>query len=201
MRILHDMALDKDNIVYSLLGSTILANLDRSIRDRFGEKNLLEETKKTKIVHFSTNMSEEKISLNKDIQPPHLPSEISNIELNEAEQKTEEKKESVLENQSSLKKQTNVVNRLMRRVWYDTRPLSDEGDLPDETTDVKGTDDHVDEEKIIAPDIETSHSSNVENDKDSKKFKNETTVPPTPSWINDQVYGDKVSFIPFFKIS
>jgi hypothetical protein len=146
------------------------------------------------------NKSDKKISLNKDIQPLHLPSEISDIELIEAEQKTEEKKEIVLENQPSLKKQPNIVNKLMRRFWYNTVPVSDEGDLLDETTDVKGIDDHV-EKKIMAPDIDTSHSSNVENDQDLKTTKQETMVLPTPSWIHDQVYGDKVSFIPFFKIS
>ncbi len=172
MRILHDMALDKDNIVYSLLASTILANLDRPIRD---------------------NKFEEKISLNKDIQPLHLPSEISNIELIEAEQKTEEKKEIVLENQPSKEKQTNTVNKLMRRVWYKTRPVSDEGDLPDETTDDKATGDQV-EKKTIVPDIDTSHSNTVDNE-----IIEQQTAAPIPYWINDQVYGDKVSSIPFLK--
>lgn len=38
VRILHEMALDKENIVYSLLASTILANLDRPKLEKFVEK-------------------------------------------------------------------------------------------------------------------------------------------------------------------
>jgi hypothetical protein len=144
--------------------------------------------------------SENKISLNKNIQPLHLPSEISNIELIEAEQKTEEKKEIIHENQplSSSTKQLNAVDKLMRHIWY-TRPVSDEGDLPDEIQNEKNTDDHI-EKKIVAPDIDTSHSINIENKADNDErsviIEQESSA-PIPSWINEQVYGDKVSVIQF----
>ena len=39
VRILHDMALNKENIVYSLLASTILANLDRPKLEKFVGEN------------------------------------------------------------------------------------------------------------------------------------------------------------------
>ncbi len=142
------------------------------------------------------NINEEKISLNKNIQPLHLPSEISNIELIEAEQKTEEKKEIIHENQpsSSSTKQLNAVDKLMGRIWY-TRPVSDEGDLPDEIQNEKNTDDHI-EKKIVAPDIDTRHSINIENKANNDIIEQENSA-PIPSWINEQVYGDKVSVIQF----
>jgi hypothetical protein len=130
--------------------------------------------------------------LDKNIKPLHLPSEISNIELIEAEQKTEEKKEIVLENQPSSTKKSNVIDKIMSRVWY-TRPVSDEGDLPVETQNEKITDDHV-EKKIGAPDIDTSHSTNIENEEDSEIIEQKKSA-LIPSWINDQVYGDKVSVV------
>jgi len=123
-----------------------------------------------------------------------VPSEISNIEIIEAEQKIEEKKEVVLENQP-LSKQPNVVDKLIRRVWY-TRPISDEGDTPDENQDQKVNDDHV-EKETIAPDIDTSHSTNVTDEvKDNSNVEQEKSA-PVPSWINDQVYGDKVKILLF----
>ncbi len=149
---------------------------------------------------FSTNNNEEEISLNKNIKPLYLPTEISTVELIEAEQKTEEKKEFILENQSSIKKRTNIIDKIMNRVWY-TRPVSDEGDSSNEEKEV--TDDDI-EKDIIAPDINTSHSTNIDNkiknDEDSKKiFKQKTEILPIPSWIHDQVYGDKVSVITFIE--
>jgi len=188
------MALNKDNIVYSLLASTILANLDRPILEKLGDLIIL--CHKRIFRFFSSNIKEEKISLDKNIKPLHLPSEISNIELIEAEQKTEERKEIVLENQPPSTKKSNVIGKIMNRVWY-TRPVSDEGDLPDENQNEKITDDHA-EKKIGAPDIDTSHSTNIENetnnDEDSKIIEQEKSV-LIPSWINDQVYGDKVSVV------
>ena len=128
-------------------------------------------------------MNDEKIALDKNIQPLHLPSEISNVELIQAEQKTEEKRE----HQLPLKP-SKPIDKLVQRVWY-TRPISDEDDTPDETEIRKVTDDAV-EEKIAAPDIDTSHSE------DTKIIQQETSG-PIPTWINDQVYGDKVSVLEF----
>ncbi|CAF4720333.1 unnamed protein product, partial [Rotaria sp. Silwood2] len=173
VRILHDMALDKNNIIYSLLASTILANLDRAIHD-------------------NTSINEEKMSLNKNMKTLHLPSEISNRELIEAEQKAEEKKETLHANQS-LSKQSNIVNKILRRIWY-TRPVSDEDDLDDENHNNKTIDDHI-EKKIVVPDIDTSHSIHTDNQKIYKnniKIKEQSISTSIPSWINDQVYGDKV---------
>ncbi|CAF5113919.1 unnamed protein product, partial [Rotaria magnacalcarata] len=68
VRILHDMSLDKNNIIYSLMASTILANLDRCISD-------------------STSINEEKMFINKNVEPLNLSSEITDAELNEAQQK------------------------------------------------------------------------------------------------------------------
>jgi hypothetical protein len=137
-------------------------------------------------------MNDKKEFFNKNIQSLHLPSEISNIELLLAEQKTEEKKEIVLENQPSSSttttKKSNTINKLLRGIWY-TRPISDEGDLPDETEDEKTIDDHDVKKRIVAPDIDTSHSIN----NDDSEIIEQNSSAPIPSWINDQVYGDKVS--------
>ncbi|UJR31498.1 hypothetical protein I4U23_018987 [Adineta vaga] len=166
LRILHEMAIDENNIVYCLLGSTILANLDRPIHE-----------------------NEEKISWSKNIQPLHLSTEISNIELIEAEEKTEEKKEIAFEHQSTLKL-PNAIDKFMRRVWY-TRPVSDEDDIPVEIQDLKGNHE-VDEEKNVVPDIDTSHSVNLDQTDDNEEKIEQEKAAPIPSWINDQVYGDKV---------
>ena len=185
------MALDDNNIIYFLLASTILANLDRPIHEKLVDEILL--IVKISFLYPSASMSKEKISLNKNIKPLHLTSEISNIELIEAEQKIEEKKEDILENQPPSK-QLNVVDKLMRKVWY-TRPVSDEGDTSDENHDQKITDDLV-EKDIVAPDIDTSHSINVHNE--NAEIMEEEKPAPIPSWIHDQVYGDKVNRLSFF---
>jgi hypothetical protein len=185
------MALDKENIIYSLLASTILANLDRPTHEQSGD--LIPIFSSFKIFYFSAIIREEKISFNENIQPLQLPSEISSTELIEAEQKTEEKKEIILENQPLSTKEPNVIDKLMTRVWY-KRPISDEGDLPDQNQTKKIQDDDVDK-KTIVPDIDTSHSTN--NDEDSQIIEQKTSFPPIPSWINDQVYGDKVSVMQF----
>ena len=134
----------------------------------------------------STNNSQENILLPENIQPLNLPSDISNIELIQAEEKTEEMKEIIMEKQSLPEKTSNVVEKLLDRVWYN-RAVSDEGDSPSETPMEKVTDDQSDK-KIIAPDIDTSHSNNVENE----IIEQEINL-SIPSWIDDQVYGDKVS--------
>ncbi|CAF1145057.1 unnamed protein product [Adineta ricciae] len=174
IRILHEMALDDNNIVYCLLGSTILANLDRPI-------------------HENTSTSETKISLNNNVQPLHLPTEISSIELIEAEEKTEEKKEIALEHQPAAKTPS-VIDKFMRRVWY-TRPVSDEGDVLDEIQTKTG-DDVDDEKKIVAPDIDTSHSPNVEHTSQSgdndENIQGEEKHGSAPFWLSEQVYGDKL---------
>jgi hypothetical protein len=76
----------------------------------------------------------------------------------------------------------------MRHVWY-TRPVSDEGDISNETDVNKVIDDHV-EEKIGAPDINTSRSDETVNDDDDTEQEKSRAI---PSWIHDPVYGDKVS--------
>ncbi|CAF3764929.1 unnamed protein product [Rotaria sordida] len=181
VRILHDMAVDKNNIIYSLLASTILANLDRAVHDR----NYIE--KKRPNFCCSTSMSEEKISVNRNIKPLHLSPEISDRELIEAEQKAEEKKE-ILHESQPLPKQSNLVNKFVRRIWY-TRPVSDEDDTDDEDENNQIIDDHV-EKKIAAPDIDTSHS--IHTDNNIKLTEQQQISPSIPSWINDQVYGDKI---------
>ena len=143
---------------------------------------------------FSTSTSEKTIPSSENVQPLQLSPQISNIELIEAEQKTEEKKEIIMENQSDPKRPSDAVDQVLNRVWYN-RPVSDEGDSSGETAPVKVID-IQEEKKMIAPDIDTSHSANVENETSNDKNKNiaehEPNV-PVPSWINDQVYGDKVS--------
>lgn len=138
----------------------------------------------------SQNLSE-KISLNKNIKPLHIPTEISHIEMVEAEQKTEEKKEIILENQPLInkKKKTNVIDKILNRIWY-TIPISDEDDSLDETQTNKLADDLV-EKKIIAPDIDTSHTIDIDN-QESEIIKDNFSTSNLP-WINHQVYGDKVS--------
>ncbi|CAF1057204.1 unnamed protein product [Adineta steineri] len=170
VKILHDMALDENNIIYSLLGATILANLDRPNHEKFA------------------SLSQEKISINKNPKPLYLPSEISNIELIKAEIKTEEKKEDVLEHQPPSKQPT-VMDKIVRSVWY-TRQVSDEGDTSDEIHDNAITDDHhVEKNIVVAPDIDTSHSINDDNKVTVIEQEKSMSV---PSWINDQVYGDKI---------
>ncbi|CAF1587229.1 unnamed protein product [Rotaria sp. Silwood1] len=164
VRILHDMALDKNNIIYSLLASTILANLDRPIHD-------------------NTLIDEEKISINKNIKTLHLSSEISNHELIEAEQKSEERKEILYEKNQSLSKQSNLIDKFIHHIWY-TRPVSDEDDDINENN--KTIDDHI-EKKISAPDIDTTHQIT-----DNKKIIEQHELSSIPSWFNDQVYGDKI---------
>lgn len=132
--------------------------------------------------------------MNKNIKPLHLTTEISHIELVEAEQKTEEKKEIVLENKPVFSKKSNMVDKFLSHVWY-TRPVSDEGDLPDEIQTEKNIDD-LTEKKIVAPDIDTSHSTHIENvvDDDSEIIEENYSASDT-SWFNNQVYGDKVSIV------
>ena len=83
----------------------------------------------------------------------------------------------------------------MRRVWY-TRPVSDEGDVLDETQ-LKTEEDVDDEKKIIAPDIDTSHSPNAKHTSESsdndEKIQGEEKSGPAPYWLSEQVYGDKVN--------
>ncbi|CAF2030183.1 unnamed protein product [Rotaria magnacalcarata] len=160
VRILHDMSLDKNNIIYSLMASTILANLDRCISD-------------------STSINEEKMFINKNVEPLNLSSEITDAELNEAQQKDDEKEEMTFEKEP-LSKRLNIVNRLLRYLWY-KRSVSDEDD---ELENNKALDNHI-EKKILSLDINASHSIEQTNNTNLKS----TSI---PSWINDQVYGDKV---------
>jgi hypothetical protein len=104
--------------------------------------------------------------------------------LIEAEQKTEEKKEIILEHPPPSKP-SSLVDKVVQSVWY-SRPVSDEDDISDETHDQKITDDKG-EQKIIVPDIDTSLSEDTETSEQEK-------AGPIPTWIHDQVYGDKVSY-------
>jgi len=123
--------------------------------------------------------------LNPNVEPLHLPTEISHVELLEAELKTEEKKEIVLENQPTIPmKKMSIFEKIKNRIWY-TRPVSDEGDAPDETQTKIDTS----HKRIAVPDIDTSHSTNV----NELQTINEKEIPgPIPSWLDEQVYGDKV---------
>lgn len=112
----------------------------------------------------------------------------------EAEQKTEEIKETIMENQTLPERQSDAVDQALNRVWYN-RPVSDEGDSSIETAPEKALN-TPEEKKMIAPDIDTSHSADigneVNNDTHGKLAEYESNA-PIPSWINDQVYGDKVN--------
>lgn len=183
------MAIDKNNIVYSLLASTILANLDRQVPDKLEFQNdFLFVSKIIDFNIYSSNISEDKITLNSNVEPLHLPTEISHLELLEAELKTEEKKETVLENQPTTPmKKTSIFEKIKNRIWY-TRPVSDEGDVPDETQNTQ-TKIETSNTRIAAPDIDTAHSTNV----NELETINEKEKPgPIPSWLDEQVYGDKV---------
>lgn len=120
-------------------------------------------------------------------KPLYLSSEINKTEVTEAEQKTEEKKEIVLEKQP-LSKKSKFVNKILRWIWY-SRPVSDENYFDEEKINNKNLDDHI-ERKILALDIDASHTIEQANDKNLQS--NCTKIPP---WIHDQVYGDKVSLI------
>ena len=115
------------------------------------------------------------------------------MEITEAEHKTEEKKEAALEYLSMIKPST-LLDKFMRRVWY-KRPISDEGDAPDETEN-RSPDVDLVEKKTIVPDIDTSHAmtaadSHIASDSNTEKTEEEKPA-PIPTWLNDQVYGDKV---------
>jgi hypothetical protein len=128
------------------------------------------------------------------IEPLHLTPEITPVELLEAELKTDEKKEAAAESQSAAKEWT-VADKIINRLWY-KKPVSDEGDALDELGHRQGIVIGQVEKKIIAPDIDTVHVNST--DKSSAQL-SDTKVstpqkpPPAPSWVHDQVYGDKVS--------
>ncbi|CAF3693363.1 unnamed protein product [Rotaria sp. Silwood1] len=135
------------------------------------------------MAYSGTLIDEEKISINKNIKTLHLSSEISNHELIEAEQKSEERKEILYEKNQSLSKQSNLIDKFIHHIWY-TRPVSDEDDDINENN--KTIDDHI-EKKISAPDIDTTHQIT-----DNKKIIEQHELSSIPSWFNDQVYGDKI---------
>ena len=189
------MALDEENIVYCLLASTILANLDRPLpREKSVRFDRLQR-RGFGNVHSRPTIIEERISLKLTlpVQPLDMPAEISPMELSEAEHKTEEKKEAAMEYLLMIKPST-LFDKFMRRVWY-KRPISDEGDAPDEAENPSIGVDLV-EKKTVIPDIDTSHvvttdpqtvsGSNAELAEDEK-------LAPIPTWLSEQVYGDKVS--------
>ena len=112
------------------------------------------------------------------------------MEITEAEHKTEEKKEAVLEYLSMVKAST-LFDKFMRSVWY-KRPLSDEGDALDEIENHSPDVDLI-EKKTIVPDIDTSHTVTAADSPVAPDLKTEEEKPaPIPTWLNDQVYGDKV---------
>ena len=132
------------------------------------------------------------------IEPLHLPSEITPVELLEAELKTDEKKEAVAaaaaESQSAAKEWT-MADKLINRLWY-KKPVSDEGDALDELGHRQGIVIGQVEKKVIAPDIDTVRVDPA--DESAVKVPDTELTPqqkplPAPSWVHDQVYGDKVS--------
>lgn len=115
-----------------------------------------------------------------------MPSEISNRKLIEAE----EKKEIIVETQP-LSKTPNIFSKFVRHLWY-KRSVTDEED-----NDNQIIDDRI-EKKILALDINTTDSTNKhkkKHDNKNKKTIEQKESIPIPSWINDQVYGDKVSLL------
>lgn len=115
------------------------------------------------------------------------------MEITVAEHKTEEKKEAALDYLSMVKPST-LFDKFVRRVWY-KRPISDEGDATDETEN-RAADVDLAEKKAIVPDIDTSHTmtaadSQIASDSNAEKAE-EGKPAPIPTWLNDQVYGDKV---------
>ncbi|CAF4267197.1 unnamed protein product, partial [Rotaria magnacalcarata] len=82
--------------------------------------------------------------INKNVEPLNLSSEITDAELNEAQQKDGEKEEMTFEKEP-LSKKLNIVNRLLRYLWY-KRSVSDEDD---ELENNKALDNHI-EKKILS---------------------------------------------------
>ncbi|CAF4267297.1 unnamed protein product, partial [Rotaria magnacalcarata] len=82
--------------------------------------------------------------INKNVEPLNLSSEITDAELNEAQQKDDEKEEMTFEKEP-LSKRLNIVNRLLRYLWY-KRSVSDEDD---ELENNKALDNHI-EKKILS---------------------------------------------------
>ena len=128
------------------------------------------------------------------IEPLHLTPEITPVELLQAELKTDEKKEAAAESQSAAKEWT-MADKLINRFWY-KKPVSDEGDALDELGHRQGIVIGQVEKKVIAPDIDTVRVDPT-NESAVKVPDTEVTIQqkplPAPSWVHDQVYGDKVS--------
>ena len=88
-----------------------------------------------------------------------------------------------------------MADKLINRLWS-KKPVSDEGDALDELGNRQGIVIGQAEKKVIAPDIDTARVNPTDDSsvKGPDADLTEQQKPlPAPSWVHDQVYGDKVS--------
>ncbi|CAF1295482.1 unnamed protein product, partial [Didymodactylos carnosus] len=203
IKILNEMSLNSTNIIYALLSSTILANLDRPA-------SLIPPT----------SLSISKVDgREQSLEQVHEP-KITKSELSKAENKSQNVRETVFEQDKSSTKTTesendSFIGNFLRRFWYKQLPVSDEVETPDIIDDKRS-----DKEGFVS-DIDTSHTTSAQNDvvkkekewwpKFKRKSKEKEEQPSSPeepikktskeelidtqelpSWIQDQVYGDKL---------
>jgi hypothetical protein len=112
----------------------------------------------------------------------------------QAERKTNDNKDIVHRKPSTIKS-SSLLDRLLGRLWY-KKSISDEGDLSDDIDSRQNSSDLLTNNKMSTPDIDTSHVNSIDERKSTDSTRNMiehnlSTVMPT--WMHDQVYGDKVS--------
>ena len=121
--------------------------------------------------------------------------ETSNTKLNEAEHKTNERKDTIDEKRL-LPKLPNVINKFLHYL-RSAKSVSVEDNLLDEPQKKSFTYNYA-ERPIVTLDINNDQSvQGSDHQKNIGQIEQRKSA-PIPLWINDQVYGDKVSALELF---